>query len=359
MENVSDPLTHLSLFKTFLKSFPPSSSAFYEAGNETQGTNSNIKSMLHNGPLPPQPSLQKGRFQQDHWRTEVQEILPYTDVLLTLYCSGGRDEEEGELWVLVWNSHIKKFKILEIYSQARMNCVLGQAQQTYLIPFRGPSPGLRWKEREWKKKEITPIVPKTVLRAHSSGSLHHLHSLSTRHQWGSWGPSSNMAQVIPDSQDWSPKAQPASPSFRPHCFSFTWHCLPQVTTNETKPWITYQEGIACPLWENSLQEGVTSNCCPRLLLALLEPVMLVQRLLITMLCGSQIGLSLLATMETSLSLPNSAQKQLDSFKEHMKYASTREKTGEQRFISKSIPEKGFLNRCQPRRSPHPGIHMPQ
>lgn len=49
------------------------------------------------------------------------------------------------------------------------------------------------------------------------------------------GPSKNMAQVIPDSQAWSPKPQPATPSFWPHCFSFTRHCLPQVTTNEAKP----------------------------------------------------------------------------------------------------------------------------
>lgn len=132
--------------------------------------------------------LQKGRFQQDHCRTEVREILPYTDVPLTVHCSAGRDGEWRQNCGFSSGIPISKSSRFWKYTaQARRNCVLGQAQQTCLIPFRGPSPGLGWKEREWKKKEIIPIVPKTVLRVYSAGPLRHLLSLSTRHQRGSWG----------------------------------------------------------------------------------------------------------------------------------------------------------------------------
>lgn len=124
--------------------------------------------------------LQKGRFQQDHCRSEVREILQKADGPLTIHCGrGGEWRQNGRFSSGIPIS--RSSRLWKYTAQARRNCDLGKAQQTCLVPFRVPSPGLGRKERAWEKKEITPIVPKTALRAYSAGSLRHLRRLPTRH----------------------------------------------------------------------------------------------------------------------------------------------------------------------------------
>lgn len=144
---------------------------------KTQCANPIIKSMLHNKLLLSQPNTEgqiPGRTFQN-WSARSSSVLWWASYYLLVHPGIRVVGSHGE-------STSQKMQVHgNICTQPRRNCVLGKAQQTWIIFCReSPTHGMEW-------KGIKTVVSKIILTTYYKGPINSHTSHSTRFQWGNCG----------------------------------------------------------------------------------------------------------------------------------------------------------------------------